>query len=151
MFPKTNVPVVQTIKSLGIFQVAWLALAVFVVSAGYGALVPLLPAWLKQLMADSDASEMAKHVGYLSAAYSAGVLIAAPLWGVVSDRLGPIRVLLAGYVFSVIALLRPEVLGVTGVYIMRWATGFFVAAVIPVVSAIVARHTPDLPGFFGPP
>lgn len=145
MSSKTNFPVEQTIKSLGIFQMAWLALAVFVVSAGYGALVPLLPAWLKQLMADRDASEVAKHIGYLSAAYSAGVLIAAPLWGTVSDRLGPIRVLLAGlvgYVLSVIALLRPDFLGVTGVYIMRWTTGFFVAAVIPVVSAIVARYTP---------
>jgi len=127
------------------FQLVWLALAVFVVSAGYGALAPLLPTWLKQFMVDSDANELAKHVGYLSAAYSAGVLIGAPLWGIVSDRLGPIRVLLAGlvgYVLSVIALLRPDFLGVFGLYAMRWTTGFFVAAVIPVVSAIVARYTP---------
>lgn len=27
-------------------EVAWLAMAVFVVSAGYGALLPVLPSWL---------------------------------------------------------------------------------------------------------
>ncbi len=147
MPPEAHLPAEEPIKALGIFQVVWLAMAVFVVSAGYGALVPLFPAWLKQIMADSDAIEVAKHIGYLSAAYSAGVLIAAPLWGMVSDRLGPIRVLLAGlvgYVLSVIALLRPDFLGITGVYVMRWTTGFFVAAVIPVVSTIVARYTPPI-------
>ena len=36
---------------LGPWQLAWLAAAVFVVSAGYGALMPLLPAWLTPLIA----------------------------------------------------------------------------------------------------
>ena len=41
-------------------QLFFLAAAVFVVSAGYGALLPLLPAWLSQQMPGSTPSEVAR-------------------------------------------------------------------------------------------
>ena len=47
-------------------QLAWLAVAVFVVSAGYGALLPLLPGWLTSMMPGATALELAPHVGFLS-------------------------------------------------------------------------------------
>ena len=56
-------------------QLFFLAAAVFVASAGYGALLPLLPGWLSQQIPGSTASEIARHVGFLSGAYAAGVLI----------------------------------------------------------------------------
>ena len=125
-------------------QLAWLAAAVFVVSAGYGALMPLLPGWLKSMMPVASAADLARHVGYLGGVYAAGVLFGAPLWGFVSDRVGRGRILiigLVGYVASLLALLSPAVADVWGIYALRFATGFFVAAVIPVVSALVAGHT----------
>jgi MFS family permease len=125
-------------------QLAWLAAAVFVVSAGYGALMPLLPGWLKSIMPIASAADLARHVGYLGGVYAAGVLVGAPLWGFVSDRVGRGRILiigLVGYVASLLALLSPAVAGVSEMYTLRFATGFFVAAVIPVVSALVAGHT----------
>ena len=128
------------------FQLAWLAGAVFVVSAGYGALLPLLPGWLKPLMPDATAAEIGRHVGFLSGVYAAGVLIGAPLWGFVADRVGRGRILiigLIGYVVSLLVLLVPEFAGLWGIYAMRGLTGFFVAAVVPVVSALVAEHTPE--------
>ena len=127
-------------------QLAWLAAAVFVVSAGYGALMPLLPGWLKSMMPLASAADLARHVGFLSGAYAAGVLVGAPLWGIVSDRVGRGRILiigLVGYVASLLALLAPAVADVWAIYALRFATGFFVAAVIPVVSALVAEHTPE--------
>ena len=127
-------------------QLAWLAAAVFVVSAGYGALMPLLPGWLKAMMPGASAADLARHVGFLSGAYAAGVLVGAPMWGFVSDRVGRGRILiigLVGYVASLLALLAPTVADVWGIYALRFATGFFVAAVIPVVSALVAEHTPQ--------
>lgn len=60
-------------------QVAWLAGAVFSVSAGYGALLPVLPGWLASLMPGANAAEVGRHVGFLSGVYAAGVLIGAPL------------------------------------------------------------------------
>lgn len=131
---------------LGAWQLAWLAAAMFVVSAGYGALMPLLPAWLTPLMAADGRAEVARHVGLLSGIYAAGVLVGAPLWGLASDRLGRGRIFIAGlvgYVVSLLLLLRPDWVGLPGVYALRAATGFFVAAVVPVVPALVAEHTPE--------
>lgn len=127
-------------------QVAWLAAAVFVVSLGYGALMPLLPGWLTPMMPGAAVAEVARHVGFLSGVYAAGVLVGALLWGVVSDRVGRGRILiigLVGYVASLLLLLVPGLDGLWGIYVLRGATGFFVAAVIPVVSALVAEHTPE--------
>ena len=127
-------------------QVAWLAAAVFIVSAGYGALLPVLPAWLASLMPGLGPAQLGRHVGFLSGVYAAGVLLGAPLWGVVSDRVGRRRILLiglVGYVASLLLLLTPAVATVWGVYALRAATGFFVAAVVPVVAALVAEHTPE--------
>ena len=127
-------------------QLAWLAAAVFIVSAGYGALLPVLPAWLAAMMPGADAAEVGRHVGFLSGVYAAGVLLGAPLWGVVSDRVARGRILiigLVGYVASLLLLLVPAMAGLWGIYALRGATGFFVAAVVPVVAALVAEHTPE--------
>ena len=127
-------------------QLAWLAAAVFVVSAGYGALMPVLPGWLRSLMPGASAAEVARHVGFFSGVYAAGVLVGAPLWGAISDRVGRTRILiigLVGYVASQLLLLVPGLENLWGLYALRAANGFFVAAVVPVVSALVAEHTPE--------
>ena len=56
-------------------QLAWLAVAVFFVSAGYGALLPLLPGWLTLMMPGATATEIARHVGFFGGVYAAGVLV----------------------------------------------------------------------------
>ncbi len=125
-------------------QLFFLAAAVFVVSAGYGALMPLLPAWLPQQMPEVTTTEIARHVGFLSGAYTAGVLVGAPLWGLLSDRVGRPHILIAGligYVASLLLLL-PSRVDLWAIYALRAAAGIFVAAVLPVVPALVAAHTP---------
>ena len=127
-------------------QMAWLAGSVFIVSAGYGGLLPVLPAWLASMMPGVDANEVGRHVGFLSGVYAAGVLLGAPLWGVVSDQVGRARILivgLVGYVVSLLLLLIPALASLWGIYTLRATTGFFVAAVVPVVAALVAEHTPE--------
>lgn len=124
-------------------QLFFLAAAVFVVSAGYGALLPLLPAWLSQQMPDSGPTEVARHVGFLSGAYTAGVLVGAPIWGLISDRLGRPRILMVGLIGYVASLLLlPSIGGLWAFYALRAAAGLFVAAIMPVVPALVAAHTP---------
>ncbi len=133
------------LAALRAVQVAWLAAAVFIVSAGYGALLPVLPGWLASMMPGASAAEVGRHVGFLSGVYAAGVLLGAPLWGVVSDRVGRGRILiigLIGYVTSLLLLLLPAMAGLWGLYALRGTTGFFVAEVVPVVAALVAEHTP---------
>ena len=127
-------------------QLAFLAAAVFIVSAGYGGLMPVLPAWLALQIPQADAAEVARHVGFLSGAYAAGVLVGAPLWGMVSDRVGRPKILMAGmvgYVASMLLLLVPAMDSLSAIYALRAAAGLCVAAVVPVVSALVAEHTPQ--------
>lgn len=130
-------------------QLVWLAGSVFIVSAGYGALLPVLPGWLASMMPGASAGDVGRHVGFLSGVYAAGVLLGAPLWGIVSDRVGRGSILiigLVGYVASSLLLLIPSMTGgsgIGGLYALRGTTGFFVAAVVPVVAALVAEHTPQ--------
>ena len=106
--------------------------------------MPLLPAWLAQQMPDASPPEIARHVGFLSGAYAAGVLVGAPIWGYISDRLGRPHILIAGligYVASLLLLL-PATGGLWAIYGLRVAAGLCVAAIMPVVPALVAAHTP---------
>ena len=126
-------------------QLFFLAAALFVVSAGFGSLLPLLPAWLAQQMPGSSPAEVSRQVGFLSGVYTAGVLVGAPIWGLISDRLGRPRILivgLVGYVASLLLLLLPSMGSLWAIYGLRTAAGLFVAAVVPVVPALVAAHTP---------
>lgn len=130
-------------------QLGWLAGSVFIVSAGYGALLPVLPGWLASMLPGANASDVGRHVGFLSGVYAAGVLLGAPLWGILSDRVGRGRILiigLVGYVASSLLLLIPSIASegaIARLYALRGTTGFFVAAVVPVVAALVAEHTPQ--------
>jgi MFS family permease len=129
-------------------QLGWLAGSVFIVSAGYGALLPVMPGWLASIMPGASAGDVGRHVGFLSGVYAAGVLLGAPLWGAVSDRVGRGRILivgLVGYVASSLLLLIPSLTseaGIAGLYALRGTAGFSVAAVVPVVNALVAERTP---------
>ncbi len=128
------------------WQLVWLAAAVFVISAGYGALLPQWQGWLAVLNPGASAAAVSRHIGFLSGMYTAGVLVGAPLWGVLADRIGLGRVLiigLVGYVASLLVMLVPQTQSLWGIYALRLTTGFFVAAVIPVVSAFIAEHTPE--------
>ena len=98
------------------------------------------------MMPGANADEVGRHVGFLSGVYAAGVLLGAPLWGAVSDRVGWGLILilgLIGYVVSLLLLLIPALANLWGVYTLRATTGFFVVAVVPVVAALVAEHAPE--------
>ena len=144
--PTTGTPQPAASDALRPAQLAWLAAAVISVSAGYGALMPVLPGWLGSMMPGANGAAIASHVGFFSGVYAAGVLFGALFWGLLSNRVGRSRVLvigLVGYVTSLLLLLIPTLTGLWGLYAVRAATGFFVAAVVPVVSALVAEHTPE--------
>ena len=111
--------------------------AVFTVSLGYGAALPVLPFFLARVLGDTGS--VSWHTGMLAAAYMFAVFVGAPLWGRTADRIGRRPVILIGLGgFSaglVVFGFSPNLwLG----YAARMAGGLFAAAVLPVTLAYVS-------------
>jgi len=118
-------------------------LAVFVVSIGYGVVLPLLPHLIERLIgAGVTASQVSRHTGLLTAVYTLALFLCAPLWGRLSDRLGPRRILLAGLLgFGATTLVFSFVESLAAVYAERLLSGMFAAAVTPVAAAAIGSFT----------
>lgn len=108
---------------------------VFVVSLGYGVVLPVLPF----VLARADVS-VAWHTGLLTGVYMLALFLFAPLWGYVSDRIGRRLVILFGLAgFSAAMLWFTVAHGLVSIYGARATAGVFAAAVLPVVLAWVSE------------
>lgn len=113
--------------------------AAFVVALGYGVILPIVPLLVERVAGDTSPSGIAWHAGALSAAYMFAIFLGAPLWGVLSDRLGRRPVILAGLLGYVLMLvLFAFARTVWLAYLTRVLAGGFASAVLPVASAYVA-------------
>lgn len=122
---------------------AALMLAVFTVSVGFGAVLPLLPYLIERLLgAGDEAARVSRHTGLLTAVYTLSLFLFAPIWGRLSDRRGPRGVLLVGLLgFGVTMLVFSFVESLAAVYAERFLSGMFAAAVTPVAAAVVGNLT----------
>ena len=120
-----------------------LMLAVFMVSIGFGVVLPLLPYLIERLIgAGVTVARVSRHTGLLTAVYTLSLFLFAPLWGRQSDRRGPRGVLLAGLLgFGVTMLVFSFVESLAAVYIERFLSGMFAAAVTPVAAAVIGSAT----------
>ncbi len=127
---------------------ASLMLAAFVVSIGYGVALPLLPYLVERLLgAAAEPAQVARHTGLLTAAYAFSLFLFAPLWGRLSDRLGPRGVLLTGLIgFGATLLVFAFAGKLLVVYAGGFLSGLFAAAVAPVATAVVGHFTATGPG-----
>ncbi len=119
---------------------ATLMLAVFTVSVGYGVILPLLPYLIERLVgAGVPAAQVSRHTGLLTGAYALALFLFAPVWGRLSDRLGRRTVLIVGLVgFGATMLISSFVESLTTIYVERFLSGMFSAAVTPVAAATIA-------------
>lgn len=119
--------------------VAVLAAAAFVVSVGYGAMLPVLPGWLASFEPALSASTIAQQVGELSGIYMLGIFAGALAAGYLSDRVGRRPVLLCGLIVFLGALLATVHVGSPmSLYALRFLAGLSGAAVMPVSAALIA-------------
>ncbi|CAG1019908.1 Tetracycline resistance protein, class C [Burkholderiaceae bacterium] len=118
---------------------AWLVAAVFVVSLGYGAGLPLLKLYVAQFVPDAGSATLAWHVGMLGGAYTFALFLFAPGWGRLSDRYGRNVVLMTGFAAFLVggaaAALAP---GLAIAYTARMLAGAGAAAIVPTAQAYIA-------------
>lgn len=115
---------------------ASLMFAVFAVSIGYGAVLPLLPHLIERLLGAVEPAQVARHTGLLTAVYTLSLFLFSPMWGRLSDLRGVRGVLLVGLLgFGVTMLAFSFVESVAAIYAERFLSGMFAAAVTPVASA----------------
>lgn len=120
---------------------AALLLAVFTTALGSTAVVPLLP----ELVAQGPAHARAAHISGLAAAGPLGMMLAAPLWGLASDRLPRLPLLLAGLAGFALSLALMGWPDLTWLYTSRFLNGAFAGAVTPLAFAIMADRSPSAP------
>ena len=113
--------------------------AVFVMSLGYGVVLPVLPFMLERALGEAARAAVAWHTGMLTGVYMLAMFLFAPLWGRISDSAGRRTVLLLGLAgFSGAMLWFAVARALVFVYGARVLAGVFAAAVLPVIFAWVS-------------
>jgi MFS family permease len=117
-----------------------LMIAVFTVSMGFGIILPLLPFLIERFLGTgAQAVQMSRATGLLTAIYTLALFVFAPLWGRLSDKIGRRVILLVGLGgFALTMLVFSFVQRLSGLYVERFLSGFFAAAVTPVALSVIA-------------
>lgn len=134
--PKARGLVVYRLSGMAL---AALMLTAFTVSVGYGVTLPLLPNTIERLLgAGATAVRVSRHTGLLAAIYLLTLVIFAPAWGRLSDRIGRPLVLLIGLAGFALTMSGFSFLNhLWAVYFERFFSGVFAGAITPVASALV--------------
>lgn len=129
----------QRSATLPCVTMAALLLAVFTVSVGFGVVLPLLPSLIERLSgAGVEAAQIARHTGLMTGVYTLALFLFAPMWGHLSDRNGPRRILLVGLLgFGITMLVFSFIESLTAAYAERFLSGMFASAVTPVAAAAI--------------
>lgn len=118
----------------------------FVVMIGLGITMPVLPFYVERLALAEGATRQSvvMHVGMLTGAYAVGLLIFAPVWGRLSDRIGRKPLILIGIVGYIVAqVLFGLSTSLWMLYAARILGGILSSAALPVSAAYVADMTTD--------
>ncbi len=115
-----------------------LAFTLLVVMLGYGMILPVMPFYIEHFGAGGA------EMGWLMSAYALMQLIFAPIWGIVSDRVGRKPILMLGVLGYALTLL---LMGLAETFWMLFAarvfSGILSAAALPTAMAYVGDQTPE--------
>lgn len=113
-----------------------LSFTLLVVMLGYGMVLPVMPFYIESLGAGG------RELGWLMATYSMMQLICAPLWGILSDRIGRKPVLTVGVLGYALTLLM---FGLATqfwmLFIARSLSGILSSATMPTAMAYIGENT----------
>jgi DHA1 family multidrug resistance protein-like MFS transporter len=113
-----------------------LSFTLLVVMLGYGMVMPIMPFYIEHFGAGGT------ELGWMMSTYSLMQLICAPLWGILSDRIGRKPVLTAGVLGYAISLLMFGLAQTfTMLFIARALSGILSSATMPTAMAYIGDNT----------
>ena len=119
--------------------VSLLAAMAFVLSLGYGVLLPLAPSYVAGLLPGALAADVARHVGWMGGTYTFALFLFASSWGRRSDAWGRARVLQAGFGLFLLGTLVGALAPTLPIaYAGRVLAGAGAAAVVPSAQAYIS-------------
>lgn len=123
-----------------------LLVCLFVVMTGYGVLLPVLPFFIERLVASAGngTSGISFHFSILTAIYPFALVLTAPFWGKISDRIGskPLIILgLGGY--SLMQIMIAFSTNLTMLYAARILGSLLSSFLVPVVNAYISDITTE--------
>lgn len=122
-------------------NVNYLAALDFIVSLGFGLIMPLFPLYLQFL--DPDAKDLGLQVGILFSSFMLMRAVLAAPFGNLSDRVGRKRIILIGsFLYAVLAVLFTVPESWHGLLLVRALQGVASAMVWPVSEALVIDSSP---------
>lgn len=109
-----------------------------VVMLGYGMVLPIMPFYIEKLGAGG------RELGWLMSTYSLMQLICAPLWGVLSDRIGRKPVLTIGVLgYAITLLLFGLATSYWMLFLARALSGILSSATMPTAMAYIGDQAPE--------
>ena len=120
----------------------WLYLPLFSVGLGYGAVLPILPAFLERLAGGGGAQRsLPLHAGLLTGLYIGAFVIAAPPWGKATDRGAARWVMVAGLLgYASATVWFGLATSLLAMYAARFIAGALAAGLVPATSALIAQR-----------
>ncbi|MFC4099929.1 MFS transporter [Paenibacillus xanthanilyticus] len=140
---KPNISVMAGFRKLGrIPQLASLFAVTFLIQFAMIGPMPLMPLYVQEL--HGTAVNLAFWSGLVGSATGLSNMIASPLLGRLSDRIGQERVLGVSLVGAAL-LFVPQAFASTvwQLLALRFVQGMFLGGLIPSVNALIRKHTPD--------
>ncbi|HSL42121.1 MAG TPA: MFS transporter [Anaerolineales bacterium] len=115
-----------------------LSFTLLVVMLGYGMVLPIMPFYIEKLGAGG------RELGWLMSTYSLMQLICAPLWGVLSDRIGRKPVLTIGVLgYAITLLMFGLATSFWTLFLARALSGILSSATMPTAMAYIGDHAPE--------
>lgn len=115
-----------------------LAFTLLVVMLGYGMVMPVMPFLIEELGAGGT------ELGWLVSTYSLMQLVCAPLWGMLSDRIGRKPVIAIGVLgYALTMFLFGLATRFWMLFLARTLAGMLSSATMPTAMAYVSDHAPE--------
>lgn len=129
-------------KLSGIHQLTALFAVTFLIQFAMMSPMTLIPLYVQEL--HGTTANLAFYAGFVGSVTGLSNLVASPLLGKLSDRIGAERVLGVALVGASLAFIPQALAGtVWQLLLARFMLGIFLGGLIPAVNSLIRKYTPD--------